>query len=365
MTQKGFELANGLPYVVSDPAVNKTLEAHTVLDAIQLQAALGRIRRASGHYKGKTLAIDPHVIPTATERQTAPCYLNDKRRSVKGLQTFFCFDVDTRQVVGFTIGTSSRALRQATPQVLDLAIDILQPEPRECLLLADAKHFVTAIIDHIHYRTPFEFLIPVPAYTYMKEKYKRIPSDQFTRRWAGFATTRIPYAMRDTDAAPLYLLVQRSRERPDDYQFKGFLSNTKRPEVDAMSLEYPKRWKLEGFFNVRQALGWDRAGTLNLHIAYARMTMALVAQAATHQLRERLGEPFSNWDALHFAQRVLNGLDGDVRVYDDTILITYYNASDVGPLRSHLQDLPSKLANENIDPRIPWLYNFKLNFRFK
>jgi hypothetical protein len=199
----------------------------------------------------------------------------------------------------------------------------------------------------------------------MKKRYRSIPSDQFTSRWAGFATTRIPYSMRDTDASPLYLFVQRSGERPDDYSFKGFLSNSDRPEVDALSLYYPKRWTLEDFFNVRQALGWDRAGTLNLHIAYARMSMALVAQAATHQLRQRLGEPFSDWDALHFAQNVLNGLDGDVRVSDDTVLVTYYNAPNLGPLRSHLEKLPSRLSNENIDPRIPWLYNFKLDFRFK
>jgi hypothetical protein len=41
------------------------------------------------------------------------------------------------------------------------------------------------------------------------------------------------------------------------------------------------------------------AGTLNLNIRYGQMTMALVAQAAIHQMRQRLGEPFSQWDASH------------------------------------------------------------------
>ncbi|HEX2714041.1 MAG TPA: hypothetical protein VHM88_17745, partial [Candidatus Acidoferrales bacterium] len=30
------------------------------------------------------------------------------------------------------------------------------------------------------------------------------------------------------------------------------------------------------FFNANQALGWKRAGTQNLHIRYAQMTMALI-----------------------------------------------------------------------------------------
>ena len=365
LSQKGFELANGLPYVVSDPAVNKTLESHSVLDALRMQTALGRIRRASGHYKGKLLAIDPHMIRTTTKRQTARCYLNGQSKPAKALQLFFCLDVDTKQVVGFTIGTSSRALKQATPQLLDLADDILQPSPDECLILADAKHYVTDIVDYIHSHSPFQFLIPVPGYKYFMKKYKTIPADQFTSRWAGYATACIPYSMRDTDAGPLYLMVQRSGEKPSEYQFNGFLTNTDCSEVDAMALHYPKRWNVEGFFNVRQALGWDRAGTLNLHIAYARMTMALAAQAATHQLRQRLGKPFADWDALHFARNVLAGLDGDVRVADDTILVTYYNAPNLGPLQSQLEHLPSRLSNENIDPRIPWLFDYKLDFRFK
>jgi hypothetical protein len=27
--------------------------------------------------------------------------------------------------------------------------------------------------------------------------------------------------------------------------------------------------------------------------------------------------------------------------------------------------LPQILESENVDPRIPWLYNFKLDFRFR
>ena len=50
---------------------------------------------------------------------------------------------------------------------------------------------------------------------------------------------------------------------------------------------------------------------------------------------------------------------------EDTIIVTYYNASDVDRLQQAYGDLPAKLAAENIDPRIPWLYNFKLDFRFR
>jgi hypothetical protein len=93
--------------------------------------------------------------------------------------------------------------------------------------------------------------------------------------------------------------------------------------------------------------------------------MALIAQTVIHQLRQRIGQPLADWNAAHLAQALFNGLDGDIRVSDDTILVTYYNAPNAGQLRKHYENLPEKLERENICPRIPWLYNFKLDFRFK
>ena len=46
-------------------------------------------------------------------------------------------------------------------------------------------------------------------------------------------------------------------------------------------------------------------------------------------------------------------------------LVTYYNARDAHLLRRHYEDLPAKLKAERIDPRIPWLYGFQLDFRFR
>jgi hypothetical protein len=157
----------------------------------------------------------------------------------------------------------------------------------------------------------------------------------------------------------------RSRKRrPEDWHFKAFLCTAPREEVDALTLDFPRRWHVEEFFNAHQALGWNRAGTANLHIRYGQMTLALLAQAAIHPLRTRLGEPICGWDANHLAKDFFRGLEGDVRVREDTIIVTYYNAPNEAQLREHYENLPHKLRQENIDPRVPWLYGFQLDFRF-
>jgi hypothetical protein len=75
--------------------------------------------------------------------------------------------------------------------------------------------------------------------------------------------------------------VQRLGERAGHYQYNAFLSRRDGEAVQALTADYPKRWHLEEFFNSHQALGWDRAGTQNLHIRYGHMSLSLLAQAVT------------------------------------------------------------------------------------
>jgi hypothetical protein len=54
-----------------------------------------------------------------------------------------------------------------------------------------------------------------------------------------------------------------------------------------------------------------------------------------------------------------------VRVHQDTVQVTYYNAPQAHQWKQHFENLPQRLQKEGVDPRVPWLYNFKLDFRFK
>lgn len=81
--------------------------------------------------------------------------------------------------------------------------------------------------------------------------------------------------------------------------------------------------------------------------------------------RQRLGPPFGQWGALHFARHLFGGLEGDVRVEKQTIVVTLYNPPNAALLQNHYEHLPEKLVREGVNPCIPWLYNFKIDFRFK
>jgi hypothetical protein len=362
---RGFELANGLPFLASDGAVHQMLGAHTVEQAQRLQVALGRLRRASGHYLGQLLAIDPHRVRSYSKRHMRRYRDDEKSRPFKTGQTFFALDPHTHQPVCFTTATSARTATQAAVELLDLAAQILAPQPGEVLVLADLEHLSAELFDHVALRTPFDLLVPMKNQPPLEKRLRAIPEDQFTRRWAGFATAKQPYQFTRGKTGPFFQFAHRSGERPEQYEFGAFLSTTDRNEVDALTLDYPERWHVEEFFNAHQALGWNRAGTMNLNIRYGQMTMALLAQAVLHLLRSRLREPFCRWDSGHLAKSLLAGLEGDIRVRDDTIVVTCYNAPHTDRLRDHYEHLPDRLCREHIDPHIPWLYNLKLDFCFR
>ena len=365
LNQHVFELANGLPFLATDVAVHELLGARTVADTQRLQVALGKLRRASGHFQASVLAVDPHRVRSFSKRQMRRRRDDETVRPAKVAQTFFVLDADTHQPVCFTTGTAARTATAAAEELLALAAQILGPVPGRTLVLADAEHFTVDLLDAVKTETKFDLLVPMPDRRGLRANLRALAPEAFTPRWAGFATAKRPYTPRNSQAGPFCQYIQRLGERPDSYEFKAFLSTRDGDEVEILTGDFPKRWHIEEFFNANQALGWNRAGTCNLNIRYGQMTMALIAQAAIHQLRKRLSPPAQTWDAEHLAKAYFAGLEGDIRVESETILVTYYNAPDVEKLREHYENLPAKLKAEGLDTKIPWLFGFQLDFRFR
>lgn len=368
LRHRGFELVNGLPWLPTDGAVHHLLAAHTVQEAQQLQVSLGKLRQAGGHFPARVLALDPHRLESYSQRDMVRRRPQANQPAIKQAQTFFLLDTQTRQPLGFVNASSARSLSSATRELLELAQQILPrsaqtPRP---LLVADVEHFTVDLLDYVREHTPFDLLVPLRQTVALQRHYRALPETAFVRHWAGWAiATETFLPRRSALAQPCYRYIQRTGERPEEYHFKGFCCTAARAEVAALTGAFPDRWHIEEFYRFDQALGWQRAGTLNLHIRLGQMTLALLAQTLIHQLRQRLGAPFHQWEAVHLARDLFSGLEGDVRVHDDTILVTYYNAPQAAQWKAHFEQLPQRLQKEGVDPRVPWLYGFRLDFRFK
>ena len=212
LNQRIFELANGLPFLASDMAVHELLAGRTVDDSLNLQVALGKLRRASGHFQGRLLAIDPHRVRSFSKRHMRLHRHDNRERAFKTAQTFFALDADTGQPICFTTGTSARTAAAAAEELLKLASDIFNPEPGQILVLADAEHFTVELLDRVKSATKFDLLVPMVNRPDLLAKLRRLPPELFQPRWAGYATAKVVHASRQ-HAGPFYQYVQREGER--------------------------------------------------------------------------------------------------------------------------------------------------------
>lgn len=368
LSQKGFELANGLPFVATDPAIHSLLDSHSVAEAQQLQIALGKIRQTFGHFKCKLVSIDPHRIESYSKRQMVRRQKQKDSNPAKMAQTFFCIDAETEQPLCLTTASSARTVTQATPELLEMASEIIKTKDTnntdKPLVLADNEHYTVELLGAVR-KSPFDMLVPMPYSTSVRRSIEKLPAEAFTRHWAGYATAKQPYTITRDINGPYYQFIQRKGERDQDYDFKAFLCTADRNEVQDLSVNFPQRWHIEEFFKNYQQLGWHRAGTMNLNIRYGQMSMSMIAQGACHMMKKRIGSPIDQWDAPHLARNFFRALEGDIRVKRDTIVVTYYNAPNSDLLKQKYEGMPERLSSEGIDPQIPWLYNFKLDYRFK
>jgi hypothetical protein len=359
LCNQGFSLAAGLSVLASDHSVHQLLDANSMADYEQLQVTLLQLRGLAGHYHHpQVLAMDPHRLVSATRRRMPAKKKKPDQPSQKMLQTFFCTDMTSRQPLAFTMGSSGKGCGHATRQLLEL---LTRGGVGRALLVADKEHFTKDLLAFIADDPTLDILMAAPS---IKKITRQFPHLDYTPLWAGYAIGETTYQFEGA-AAALRLLVQRQGEVPSRYTYKAFLTSSDQPGADLLTNLYPKRWGIEEFFNFEGDMGWNRASTFNLNIRYGKGSLALLAQAATHQLKSRLPAPYKKWTARHLAEQVLTNMEGDLRVKDDTIIVTYYRDHQQLELVQHYQNLPQILASEGVCPKIPWLYDFKLDFRFK
>lgn len=357
LANQGFELVNGLGFLASDQQVHYLLDKQTVHQAAQMQKALAGIRANAGHYLGNTIAIDPHRIVTTSQRVMPKKKKQPEEPSRKMLQTFFANDADTGQPIGFGIGSPGVSTTKATIDLLNLTKIV----SKDALILADKEHFTDKLIETISQQMDFDLLVPAIA----NQRIKDIEQNtQYKHLWAGYALAETKFRF-ERGGSDYRMLTQREGEVEKDFAYKSFMTLKDKPAENLLTVKYAQRWTIEDFFNFDGAMGFDRASTFNLNIRYAKMSLALLAQAATYELRRQLPTPYNRWNAIHLAEAVLSRIDGDIRVKDDSIIVTCYDAPKELNLQENYSNLPAKLMSEGINPQVPWLYNFKLDFRFK
>lgn len=354
---QGFQLANGMGRLVTDEQVHLLLGKHTMGQAQEMLINLGVQRELSGHYPGEIIAVDPHRMISSSKRVMAKKQKDPNAPSQKMLQTFFSICAQTGQPIMATMSSTGMPTTKATVNLIHATEQIVKSNS---LMIADKEHFAKELLALSKQHNNFDLLVPALRTNRIK---KIIEGLSYKPLWTGFAIAEEKFYFSDDDKQ-YRLIAERIGEIEKDYIFNAFVTTSNKDAKVLICEDYDKRWSIEEFFRFENDMGINRAATQNLNIRYAKLALAMIAQGATYQLRKKLKQDYKKWNAKHLANEMLAWQDGDVRVKGDTIIVTFYGDT------KHLNtddyvNLPSILTKEGINPKIPWLYDFKLDFRFK
>lgn len=354
---QGFQLANGMGRLVTDEQVHTLLDNHTTCQAQQMLVNLGIQRQLSGHYPGDVIAVDPHRIISSSKRIMAKKRKRTDSPSKKMLQTFFSVCAQTGQPIMATISSTGLPTTKATASLIGSTGEIIK---KDTLLVADKEHFARELLEMSRKHKHFDFLIPVLNTPKLKNKIHGLA---YKPKWAGFAIAETDFCFAH-DTTKYRLIAERTGETADNYSYNAFITTSKQDAKQLICNNYDKRWSVEEFFRFENDMGMNRASTLNLNVRYGKLALAMIAQAAIYQLRNRLKEDYRKWDARHLSNEVLAWADGDIRAKGDTIFITFYGKPTHLNTQNYI-NLPGKLTAEGLNPKIPWLFDYKIDFRFK
>jgi hypothetical protein len=361
LCHQGFSLVNGLSFLAADESIHRLLDSRTVDDYEGLQKGLLALRLLDGHYSSggeMVLAIDPHRIPSHSKRVMAQKRKRPEAPARKMMQTFFCGDAYTKQPLIFTTSASGKTCSQATLQLMGA---IEGAGVKKALVLADKEHFTKEVCDYFNRHPQLDILVPALK---NKKLVGALPALDYRKCWAGYAVAESVFSFKGSDEK-FRMIVQREGETESQYRYVPFITTSDKEAKTLIAHLFPRRWKIEEFFNFEGDMGWNRASTFNLNVRYGKQSLALIAQAAIHKFRGNLPGPYETWTAPMLSEKVFTNMEGDLRVKGDSIIVTYYRDHEFLCLRDKYSNISTVLENENISPKIPWLCDFKLEFRFK
>ena len=184
-----------------------------------------------------------------------------------------------------------------------------------------------------------------------RKKLQELPAETFRPRWAGYATAKWTYTPRNSQAGPFYQYVQRQGERPEEHHFKAFLSTRDGDEVEDADRGFSQALARGGVLQRASGIGLGPGRDMQSQHPLRADDDGLVAQAAIDRLRQATWAHLQRAGTRSTCPRLISpGLEGDVRVHDNTIMVTYYNAPDADNYLRTLRELAGQAPSREYRP---------------
>ena len=356
VSRADFALLAGLPFLPSPATQYRYLQSVSCKSALDFQVALGKKLVALGQITpGPPINIDGHNVPTYSRKEMKQSYLTKEGRYGKAIRCFYTQDQTSKKPLIAMATYSGTSVAQATDEIAVRTRDILDGR---YMLVADKEWYIGRLIQELHEQYGISILVPVKKSSSRVAEFESISFDKY--HTSEFGTIAAVYTTMKDFKGPLQMFLKR---QPDGKMF-GLITPEQTLESESAMPTYTKRWRIEGFFNENDFLGINRLPSLNLNAIQTMLCFRLVAYHVMDNLRNGLGEDYASKTPESIYREFISGVQGRIELKSDTIVVHVYNFKHEHAIASIMSNLEVKLEKANVNPRIPWLGNRRLAFRF-
>ncbi len=356
VSKADFGLLFGLPFLPSPSTEYRYLQDISVKESLDFQVAMSRRLAQLGQISVEgPINIDGHNVKTFSRKEMKRSYLTKEERYGKAIRTFYTQDQYSGKPLIALAAYSGTTVSQVTPKISELTHDILK---KDFIMVADKEWYCGQLINELHKTNGISLLVPVKRSKKRIAEFESVPWDAYEKTIAGNIASLYTSMLDYNGSLRLFL-----KKQPDGKYFALLTPHEQISKEIAMP-NYTKRWDIETFFGQNSYLGINQFPSLNLNAIQAVLSLRLAAFNVMDNFRTDLGNEHITKTPELIHRYFLDGVQGRIQLRRDMITVNIYGFKyerDVAPL---FLNLDKKLSNAGVDPRIPWLGNRRLEFKF-
>lgn len=356
VSRADFGLLAGLPFLPSLSTQYRFLQEVSTKEGLAFQVALGNQLLELGQIAaGFPVNIDGHNIKTYSRKEMKNSYITQEERYGRAIRSFYTQDQKSNKPLIAMAAYSGTKVTQITHHLISLTQEVLKDN---FLMVADKEWYCGQLIKELHKNNGVSVLVPVKRSKKRLLEFAAIPLDQYDKTLSGNIAA-VYTTMKDFDG-PLQLFLKKR----SDGKYFALITPKDDLSADVAMPTYSKRWRIENFFLENHFLGVDRLPSLNLNTIQAMLSLRLLAFHVLDNFRHDLGPGYSYKTPELIHRELIDGVQGRVQLHGEVITVNIYGFKHDRAVASIFTNLDAKLESSNVDPRVPWLGNRRLEFKF-
>lgn len=356
VSKADFGLLFGLPFLPSPSTEYRYLQDISVKESLDFQVAMNSRLVELGQISTEgPVNIDGHNVKTYSRKEMKRSYLTKEERYGKAIRTFYTQDQHSGKPLIALAAYSGTTVSQVTQRISDLTQSILK---KDFIMVADKEWYCGQLINELHEKNGISLLVPAKRSKKRIAEFESVPWDAYEKTIEGNIATLFT-SMQDYNGSLRLFL----KKQPDGKYFALLTPHDQTTKEIAMPV-YTKRWDVEIFFGQNDYLGINQFPSLNLNAIQAVLSLRLVAFNVMDNFRTDLGGEHVSKTPELIHRHFLDGVQGRIQLRSDMITVNIYGFKYDRDVASLFSNLDTKLSNAGVDPRIPWLGNRRLEFKF-